>query len=113
MTDFNGLVAVVTGGASGIGAATAELLRSAGPRVAVLDRTIAQARGDADDARGALRRHRLRQRRRSRRRRSAERLGGIDILVNNAGIGAVGDVAANDDEEWHACSTSTSSGSPA
>ena len=28
-------------------------------------------------------------------------LGGIDVLVNNAGIGAVGDVAANDDDEWH------------
>jgi 2-keto-3-deoxy-L-fuconate dehydrogenase len=27
--------------------------------------------------------------------------GGIDVLVNNAGIGAVGDVTANDDEEWH------------
>src|SRR5262245_18591316 len=27
--------------------------------------------------------------------------GGIDVLVNNAGIGAVGDVTANDDAEWH------------
>jgi NAD(P)-dependent dehydrogenase (short-subunit alcohol dehydrogenase family) len=27
--------------------------------------------------------------------------GGLDIVVNNAGIGAVGDVAANDDDEWH------------
>ncbi|MET0863532.1 MAG: SDR family oxidoreductase, partial [Nakamurella sp.] len=31
----------------------------------------------------------------------ADRLGGVDILVNNAGIGAVGDIAANDDDEWH------------
>jgi len=29
-----------------------------------------------------------------------ERFGRIDILVNNAGIGAQGDVAANDDDEW-------------
>ena len=36
MTDFQGLVAVVTGGASGIGAATARLLKSRGARVAVL-----------------------------------------------------------------------------
>jgi NAD(P)-dependent dehydrogenase (short-subunit alcohol dehydrogenase family) len=28
-------------------------------------------------------------------------LDGLDVLVNNAGIGAQGDVAANDDDEWH------------
>ena len=38
MNDFDGLVAVVTGGASGIGAATARSLRDRGARVAVLDR---------------------------------------------------------------------------
>jgi 2-keto-3-deoxy-L-fuconate dehydrogenase len=38
MTDFQGLVAVVTGGASGIGAATARLLHGRRARVAVLDR---------------------------------------------------------------------------
>jgi 2-keto-3-deoxy-L-fuconate dehydrogenase len=27
--------------------------------------------------------------------------GSLDILINNAGIGAAGDIAANDDEEWH------------
>jgi NAD(P)-dependent dehydrogenase (short-subunit alcohol dehydrogenase family) len=30
----------------------------------------------------------------------AEKFGRIDILVNNAGIGAQGDIAANDDDEW-------------
>jgi NAD(P)-dependent dehydrogenase (short-subunit alcohol dehydrogenase family) len=30
----------------------------------------------------------------------AERLGGLDVVVANVGIGAVGDVAANDDAEW-------------
>jgi NAD(P)-dependent dehydrogenase (short-subunit alcohol dehydrogenase family) len=30
-----------------------------------------------------------------------ERFGRIDIVVNNAGIGAQGDVATNDDAEWH------------
>lgn len=43
MTDFLGLVAVVTGGASGIGAATARLLQARGARVAVLDREVAHA----------------------------------------------------------------------
>ena len=37
MSDFDGLTAVVTGGASGIGAATAHLLAARGAKVAVLD----------------------------------------------------------------------------
>ena len=37
MTDFNGLVAIVTGGASGIGAATADVLGQRGAAVVVLD----------------------------------------------------------------------------
>jgi 2-keto-3-deoxy-L-fuconate dehydrogenase len=39
MTDFQRLVAVVTGGASGIGAATARLLQARGARAAVLERS--------------------------------------------------------------------------
>src|SRR5262245_32189415 len=38
--DFQGKVAVVTGGAMGIGAATAEILGALGARVAVLDRDL-------------------------------------------------------------------------
>ena len=109
MGDFSGLVAVVTGGASGIGAATVRLLSERGAHVAVLDRDIA----DVDDATytavtcdvtsteavdAAIA-------------RVVSRLGGIDVLVNNAGIGAVGDVTENDEGEWHRCSTSMSSGS--
>src|SRR6185436_3459332 len=37
VSEFDGLVAVVTGGASGIGLATARLLAERGARVAVLD----------------------------------------------------------------------------
>jgi NAD(P)-dependent dehydrogenase (short-subunit alcohol dehydrogenase family) len=99
MTDFTGLVAIVTGGASGIGAATAELLQQRGATVAVLDRDVTNLRaqpalaltcdvtdnGAVEQAVSAV----------------AEQLGGIDVVVNNAGIGAVGDVTANDDEEWH------------
>ena len=40
MGEFDGLVAVVTGGASGLGAATASLLLERGARVAILDRSI-------------------------------------------------------------------------
>ncbi len=38
--EFSGLAALVTGGASGIGLATARLLASRGARVAILDREI-------------------------------------------------------------------------
>jgi len=100
MTDFTGLVAVVTGGASGIGAATADLLSSRGARVAILDRQLAATGDDRSilavpcditDPAGV----------RVAIDSVAEKLGGIDVLVNNAGIGAVGDIAANDDDEWH------------
>ena len=40
MTEFANLVAVVTGGASGLGAATAALLIERGARVAVFDRSL-------------------------------------------------------------------------
>ncbi len=99
MTDFTGLVAIVTGGASGIGAATAELLGQRGAAVAVLDRDISKLRGqpalalDCDVRDSAAVQRAVGE--------VAQQLGAIDVLVNNAGIGAVGDVTANDDEEWH------------
>jgi 2-keto-3-deoxy-L-fuconate dehydrogenase len=97
MTDFAGLTAVVTGGASGIGAATVAVLRSRGARVASLemsdqdgadcDLAVVCDIGDSDSvdaAVGAV----------------VDRFGALDILINNAGIGATGDVTANGDDEW-------------
>jgi NAD(P)-dependent dehydrogenase (short-subunit alcohol dehydrogenase family) len=93
-----GLVAIVTGGASGLGAAIARRLREDGARVAVFD-VNADAATDADLAvtvdvtddesvtTGVS--------------QVAEAFGRIDIVVNNAGIGAQGDIAANSDAEWH------------
>jgi NAD(P)-dependent dehydrogenase (short-subunit alcohol dehydrogenase family) len=93
--EFDGLVAVVTGGASGIGAAIVARLTEGGASVAVLDLADVggehfAARADiGDDAsvRAAID-------------AVADRFGRIDILVNNAGIGAQGTVADNTDDEW-------------
>lgn len=98
MNDFQGLTAIVTGGASGIGAATVALLLERGANVAILDRELTPAGSAAyslvcdisDDAAIEFAVMAI-----------VTKYGGIDILINNAGIGAAGDIAANSDEEWH------------
>ena len=99
--EFAGLVAAVTGGASGIGRAVAEELHARGAAVAVLDLDAAVDTGrvpghllgvrcdvtDRAQVDAAVA-------------RTVERLGGLDVLVNNAGVGAVGTVEENDDDEW-------------
>jgi NAD(P)-dependent dehydrogenase (short-subunit alcohol dehydrogenase family) len=94
---LDGLAAIVTGGASGIGEATAALLAARGARVAVLDREVggvpeplAAVRADVTDDRAV----------RAGVAAATDRLGGLDILVNNAGIGAQGTVVDNPDSEW-------------
>ena len=94
--EFADLVAVVTGGASGIGLAIADELADRGARVAALDlRPDTDGRhlgitcdvADSASVNAAIA-------------RVAAELGRIDIVVNNAGIGAAGTVADNDDDEW-------------
>ncbi|GAB3537135.1 SDR family oxidoreductase [Arthrobacter tecti] len=91
-------VAIVTGGASGIGAAIAEKLHAAGASVVAFDlqpeaapEGVEGVRCDvSDDAsvRAAVE-------------HVVSTYGRLDIVVNNAGIGAQGTVETNDDDEWH------------
>ena len=95
--DFDGLVAVVTGGASGIGLATATALADRGARVAVLDLNATELpdglngfpadvtdRSSVDAAITAV----------------AEVLGGVDIVVNCAGVSSVGTVEEASEADW-------------
>jgi NAD(P)-dependent dehydrogenase (short-subunit alcohol dehydrogenase family) len=94
---LDGLAALVTGGASGIGLATAELLAQRGARVAVLDR-------DAVDSTEALQLVSADVSDEEQVSRAVDeavaRLGGLDIVVNNAGIGAQGSIEDNPTQEW-------------
>jgi 3-oxoacyl-[acyl-carrier protein] reductase len=96
--DFGGRVALVTGGASGIGAATVDLLRTCGARVAVLDlnpdglhEAVLPISGDvgrSDDVETAVA-------------RVVSELGGLDILVCSAGVGGASLRAVDmPDDEW-------------
>lgn len=101
MGKFSGKVAVVTGGASGIGRATVERLVDDGAFVAVFDRDDFTPIPDAPDAVAS---HRVDVTDQAAIDAAVaatlERWGRIDILVNGAGIGAAGTVLQNDDSEW-------------
>jgi NAD(P)-dependent dehydrogenase (short-subunit alcohol dehydrogenase family) len=103
VTDLDGRVAIITGGGSGIGAATARRFAEAGATVALFDRdgdatiSVAAAVGghayaldvrDSDEVNDAV--HSV-----------AQTLGRIDILVNNAGTGDLRPLHEVDDRLWH------------
>ena len=81
--DFHAKRAIVTGGASGIGKATAELLRAAGASVSVVDRETDVTNPAALEA-------------------AFERAGAIDIVVANAGVGTQAELTETSDELWRA-----------
>jgi len=97
MPEFQGLVAIVTGGASGIGAAIADRLHNAGAAVAVFDLQPESASKahfalEVDIAQDNSVRSGVAA--------VVAEFGRIDIVINNAGIGAQGTISDNDDDEW-------------
>jgi NAD(P)-dependent dehydrogenase (short-subunit alcohol dehydrogenase family) len=93
--ELSGACAIVTGGASGIGAATVAALQAAGARVAVLDLSAAPAAdfslpvdvGDEEQVVAAVR-------------SAVDSLGGLDVAVVNAGIGGMSPILDLSTREW-------------
>ena len=82
MFNFQGMRAIVTGGASGIGRATAEILSAAGAEVVVIDRET-----DVSD-RAALE-------------AAFERAGAPHVVIANAGIGTEAELAETTEDLWN------------
>jgi 3(or 17)beta-hydroxysteroid dehydrogenase len=101
--ELSGQVAIVTGGASGIGAASAALLEGQGARVIVADLQDAKDGQDAKDAPGRFVAHDVASEEawKSLLADVLENEGRLDIVVNNAGVsGGTGNPETTTVENW-------------
>ena len=106
MIRLDGKVALVTGGAAGIGAGIAERFVEAGASVAIFDINGEGARRHADRLRGkgpvlalegdVASEHAARQAVEQ----TVAQFGSVDVLVNNAGIEVAGPIASMKTEAW-------------
>lgn len=102
---YDGKVAIVTGGASGMGAAVARLIVASGGSVVIAD--INEAAGAAVAAELGRRARFLRvdvtsfEDAQKLAAGTIEAFGRIDVLFNNAGTPQLGDTAVLDPAEWH------------
>ncbi len=105
-TELAGRVAIVTGGASGIGRATALLLAEHGARVVVGDFDRLPENGPLFAKRGIVEVPcdvRVEAEVRRLVKEAVKEAGGLDILVNNAGSGLVKQITEVTEQEWDAC----------
>lgn len=98
MNTFEGKVAIVTGGASGIGQATVNRLVAGGAKVASFDLSRFESTNDNIMA------HEVNVTHRTAIGEAVDKTvaewGGVNLLVNAAGIGAGGTIMDNEDDEW-------------
>jgi len=103
-TEFAGRLAMVTGGATGIGRATAAALSARGARVAIADIDLEGARGAAAAIGGGAVAVAIDVRARVSVQRAFDEvlaaLGGCDILIANAGVSTMRAALELTDEEW-------------
>ncbi len=96
---LDGKLALITGGASGIGAATSRELARAGAEVLIADINLAAAQSLADDLPQA-RAIQMDVTRTASVDVARAQIPRLDILVNNAGIGLVGDIASTTEDDF-------------
>ncbi len=97
MQSLSGKVVVITGAASGIGCASAELFAELGAKLILVDLQPCHSgahqttlRGDVSEERTAVEVARI----------AMQEFGGVDILVNSAGIDLAASIAETTAEQW-------------